>query len=111
VKNLLVMGEISFQRQGDEFVIRFKTADLNRELIQRLTDQLLWECMLRKAGLSEMEIKDLIEKVEIANASQNVSTGKKEMTEDEIFAWTEDIKTQWWKKNEAKYLEIINNAV
>ncbi len=105
------MGEISFQRQGDEFVIRFKTADFNRELIQQLSDQLFWEYALRKAGLSEMEIERLIEKVHIANTNQETVIEKKELTEEEIFELTEEIQTDWWEKNKDRYLSMINKAV
>lgn len=105
------MGEISFQRQGDEFIIRFKTADFNRELIQQLSDQLFWEYALRKAGLSEVEIKHLIDKIHIANANQKADTEKKELSEDEIFELTEEIHTEWWEKNKGRYLSMINKAV
>jgi hypothetical protein len=102
------MGDINVQRQDGELIIRVNADDLDFAFIEKLNDRIFWEYIFRKAGFEDAEIVRIFkERDEQSVEDQSSTFAKRELTDEEIEAWGDAIKQEWWERNEAKFLERI----
>lgn len=102
------MGDINVQRLGGEIIIRVNTDDLSFAFIDKLNDRIFWEYVFRRAGFDDAEITRIFNEREVHSVEDQTSPpAKRELTDEEIEAWGDAIKQEWWEKNGAKFLERV----
>ena len=100
------MGDINVQRQDGEVIIRVNADDLDFAFIEKLNDRIFWEYVFRKAGFDDTDIIRIFKEREVHSIEDQTSpSSKRELTDEEIEAWGDAIKREWWERNESKFLE------